>query len=818
MGIQHEKSVPYTPEQNGVAERENRTLMEAARCKLHGSKQPLFLWSEAVAYATYILNRVPTNESRTTPYRAWNGRKPDVSHIKKLGCKVFVHIPDGKRSKLDPKAVEGVLVDHCEHTKGYRIYIPEQRKVIISRDVIIDEAVPPRYDQATTVPRQNQAERSMETEQNTEKRPLVTPLRDLKEPGVEDQPVVAMEMGDHNHIENEQVGTAHDHQIVNIERLGAANVNEAEDIPENQLAQPGRGPLTATASTEDVVQENLVLMGRRQDGVRKSRRILLQQENAMVGMLEGETTSLLPDQDPYVPTSYKDEMECEDSERWKEAIKEEYSSILENKTWTVMPVPFDRATVKSRWIFIFKPGYKDVKPRYKARLLAKGYSQLYGVDYLYTYASVVKHYSIRLVLAIAAAKDLDIMQLDIKTAFLYGDLKEEIYLEQPEGLVIPGKEKEACRLHKGIYGLKQASRVWNLKFNDFLINFGLKRCISDPCVYYREQPGGEFTIVIIYVDDGLICSNVSSTITGILEYLSTHFCVRSLPANRFVGLDITRDRANRKMYINQPDFVKKILRPCNMSESNPISIPCDPNSRLTSTSSHNNNPNFVSEPYREAVGSLMYLMAMSRLDICLAVNQVAQFVQKPEALHWEAVKRIFAYLVKTPHHGLCYGKDGETQLNGYTDADFAGDLTTRKSTTGFVFMFNGGPVSWASRRQRSIALSTTDAEFFAVSEGAREAIWLKRLLQEIGIKVNKVPIRCDNKCAIQLVYNPENHQRTKHIDVKYFYVREQQEKGVLDISYIHTDEQIADIFTKPLLRPRFEKLRDLIGVAMPVEQ
>ena len=214
----------------------------------------------------------------------------------------------------------------------------------------------------------------------------------------------------------------------------------------------------------------------------------------------------------------------------------------------------------------------------------------------------------------------------------------------------------------------------------------------------------------------------------------------------------------------------------------------------------------------------MYLMAMSRLDICLAVNQVAQFVQKPEALHWEAVKRIFAYLVKTPHHGLCYGKDGETQLNGYTDADFAGDLTTRKSTTGFVFMFNGGPVSWASRRQRSIALSTTDAEFFAVSEGAREAIWLKRLLQEIGIKVNKVPIRCDNKCAIQLVYNPENHQRTKHIDVKYFYVREQQEKGVLDISYIHTDEQIADIFTKPLLRPRFEKLRDLIGVAMPVEQ
>ena len=218
-------------------------------------------------------------------------------------------------------------------------------------------------------------------------------------------------------------------------------------------------------------------------------------------MLEGETTTLPPDQDPYIPTSYKDAMECKDSERWMEAVKEEYSSILKNKTLTVMPVPFDRATIKSRWIFSFKPVYKDVKPRYKARLVAKGCSQLYGVDYLDTYAPVVKHYSIRLVLAIEAAKDLDIMQLDIKTAFLYGDLKEEIYLEQPEGFVIPGKEKEVCRLHKGIYGLKQASRVWNLKFNNFLINFGLKRCISDPCVYYREQPDGEFTIVIIYVDD-----------------------------------------------------------------------------------------------------------------------------------------------------------------------------------------------------------------------------------------------------------------------------------------------------------------------------
>lgn len=212
---------------------------------------------------------------------------------------------------------------------------------------------------------------------------------------------------------------------------------------------------------------------------------------------------------------------------------------------------------------------------------------------------------------------------------------------------------------------------------------------------------------------------------------------------------------------------------------------------------------------REAIGSLMYLMAMTRGDIALAVNQVAAFVSNPGPGHWEAVKQTFAYLAGTIRHGICFGSSNginkTNPLQGYTDADFAADLVARKSTTGVLFLFHGGPVSWGSRRQRATALSTTDAEFFAASEGAREAIWL-------NVDVGQVPIHCDSKCAISIIEDHENHQRVKHIDVKYFFVREKQQQGTIQMTSIPTENQLADIFTKPLARKKFEYFRELMGI------
>lgn len=340
------------------------------------------------------------------------------------------------------------------------------------------------------------------------------------------------------------------------------------------------------------------------------------------------------------------------------AINDEYDSIMENKTWTIEPLPPGRKAIKCKWVLDFKPGHKGVQPRYKARLVACGYDQLFGVDYLATYSPVVKHHSIRLVLGIVAALDLEMMQLDVKTAFLYGELKETIFMQQPEGFIIQGKEDQVCRLQRPIYGLKQAANCWNIKFNEFLIDFGFVRSKYDMCMYYRIKDDGEYTILIIYVDDGLTCSNRPHILTGILDHLSKYFKIRSVPPTRFVGLNITRNRLERTLSINQPEFTLRLLNRFNMVDCHPISIPCNPHNRvnaLMSPRTEAERQQMESVPVKEAIGSLMYLTCMTRGDIAYAVTQIAHFVSNPGRGHWEAIKKVLAYLAGTINYGITFG-------------------------------------------------------------------------------------------------------------------------------------------------------------------
>jgi hypothetical protein len=805
-GIRHETSAANTPAQNGVAERSNRTLLDAARSILLASNLPSTLWAEAVGYVVYIRNRVLSSTIKMTPFEAWNGRKPDVSNIRTFGSRAFVRCP--KVKKLDARCLEGAFVGISNTQKAFRIYISSPSKIIVSHDVKIDETVMYKMQKDNTALKWIETTKEKPTPTADSMDDTTTNLTPEADPA--DDPV-------------------------------DADADDAVDLPISTLDLAPASSLPTEAPDREKEQEVIVMENNENNsevpievddpaestiGIRRSSRLPCYSEKYLafrqslglpaVSFEKSEESKMCPAE----PSSYVEAITGPDADHWIPAIFDEHESLIKNSTWTVCELPPDRKPIEGKWIFTFKPGYKEVAPRFKARFVAKGYSQIYGLDYVDTFSPVVKPYSLRTILAIAAAKDLEMIQLDIKTAFLNGDLQEEIYMKQPEGFVIPGKENQVCRLLKSLYGLKQASRAWNQKFHAFIMKFGLTQSKADPCVYFQHQREGEIDevliILIIYVDDGIILSNRKQTLTDILDHLKMAFEIRSLPAHRFIGVDIIRDRPKRMVYISQPEYIVKIAKKFNMSTCTPLTIPADPCCRLSPEMSPQNKEEedeMKAVPYREAVGSLMHIMVMTRPDIAYAVGQVAQYAQKPGKQHWRAVKRILAYLIKTKNFGLHFGNTS-TSLIGFCDADYAGDLQTRRSTSGFVFIHLGGPVSWASRRQPCVALSTTEAEFVAAADATKEAVWFQQLLSELGIDARSTTIYCDNQSAIALVNNPTFHQRTKHIDVRLFYIRELQESKKVNIVYLNTEQQIADILTKPLAAPRFEKLRDALGVIL----
>lgn len=448
--------------------------------------------------------------------------------------------------------------------------------------------------------------------------------------------------------------------------------------------------------------------------------------------------------------------------------------------------------------------------------MAKGYSQKEGIDYNETYAPVVRYESIRAVLATAAAHNMEIMQFDVKTAFLHGDLSEEIYMEQPQGFVDSRHPNSVCRLQKSLYGLKQASRAWNVKFDNFLLQSGFIRSNADPCVYFQTNPNGDMLILAVWVDDGLLCGTNQESLTSVIVFLREHFDMTVETINHFIGIKISRNRLNRSITLSQEPFIHRILKRFGMTNCNPKVVPADQYTNLSEVSLGRDDDDFDQSVYREAVGCVMYVMVCTRPDIAFAVSQVAQFNHQPKPAHWTAVRRILSYLKGTAAFGVTYhaNVDAPHTLLAYSDSDYAGDTSSRRSTSGYLLLLNGGPISWASRRQQCVSLSTTEAEYVAMCETSKEVTWMRRLLDSIGSpQAQPTILLCDNQGAMKLVANQEFHRRTKHIDVRYHYIRLQFQEGTIQPQYVGTKEQLADLLTKPLGGPLFQEMRLQIGVS-----
>jgi hypothetical protein len=495
------------------------------------------------------------------------------------------------------------------------------------------------------------------------------------------------------------------------------------------------------------------------------------------------------------PATMIDALDGELAEFWQEAMNDEMASLLENGTWTLEYPPPGVKPIPVKWVYKVKRDTAGNIERFKARLVAKGFKQQEGIDYNEVFAPVSKYATFRALMAVVAADDLELHQIDIKTAFLQGNLEEDIYICQPPGYD-NGDSKMACHLQKALYGLKQAPRAWHQRLDDELQQYGFRVSEADPGLYtyYTATAGPLF--LLVYVDDILLTCGDLAVICDVKDHLLNTFDGRYLgPATSFLGIAINRDRANRVIKLSHQRMVTDLVHHFGLENGNARVVP------LTATvglSFGAGDPlDTDTYPYRELVGSLMHLAVTVRPDIAFAVGALARYMASPTMVHWQAAKGVLRYLSGTADYGITYGPS-KSGLVGYCDADYAGDIDTRRSTSGYVFVLHGGAITWQSKRQQTVAASTTEAEYMAAAAAVKEGLWMRKLLVDLGFDLGVVSIMADNQSAIKLLRNPVFSARSKHIDVIHHFARERVLRKEVAFKYISTDMMLADVLTKPL--------------------
>jgi len=517
--------------------------------------------------------------------------------------------------------------------------------------------------------------------------------------------------------------------------------------------------------------------------------------------------------DASLPQTYGQAMSSPDRSAWLQAVRSEIASHEANGTFEYVPAADVKPGVKilqSRWVFTKKPDV-DGSTRFKARLVARGDRQRAGIDFKEVYSPVVNPVVLRTLFAVAAVKDYDLDQMDAVTAFLNAPLEEELYLRLPDGFEQPsGRGECLLRLIKSLYGLRQAPRYWNQTLHDWLIKYGLKQSTVDPCLYYIPNQ----LWVVFWVDDFLIMASSTQLKNAFKSAISQQFKMRDLgPISNFLGMQVTRDRAARTLTLSSAQHVDQMLERFGMTDAKPAATPLPNKTVLTAATP--DEPVLPPEvPYRALIGSLNYVACWTRPDIAFAVSQCARFQERPAQRHWTAAKHILRYLKGTASLGLCYSATGTAVLSGYVDASWGEDLDTRRSQTGYAFLFGGAAVSWSTKLQDTVALSSTEAEYLALSVAVKEALYLRNLFREVhSARAPAVPMFEDNQSTIKQALNLQSSARTRHIDVRHHFLKQHVTNGDISLQYLPTDQQPADCLTKCLDRVKVSGFRQtLLGV------
>jgi hypothetical protein len=505
-----------------------------------------------------------------------------------------------------------------------------------------------------------------------------------------------------------------------------------------------------------------------------------------------------------VPTSYKDAIESMNSSKWQVAMEDELKSMDSNDVWDLVEIPNGAKRVGCKWVYKTKYDSKGNVEWFKARLVAKGFTQREGIDYNETFSPVSSKDSFRIVMALVAHFDQELHQIDVNTAFLNGDLKEDVYLTQPEGFVVERKEHLACRLKKIHLWLEASSRQWYLKFYKIIRTFGFTENVVDNCIYVKFK-GSRFTILVLYMDDILLACSNKDMLHETKNFPSSKFDMKDLGEDSYVlGIEIHQYRSKGVLGLSQKAYFERVLKKYNMHKCSGSPAPLVKGDKFGTFQCPMNQietDQMKSVPYASAVGSILYAKVCTHPDLAFITGMLGRFQSNPGLDHWGAVKKVLRYMQGMKDYMLTNRRSDNLEVVSYSDADYAGCEDSRKSTLGYVFTLAGGAISWKSSKQTITATSTMHAEYIACYEATGQAVWLKNFIPGLKVVDNisrPLLLYCDNEPVVFYSHNNKSSAATRHIDIKYYVVKDIIQDQTIDVKHLSTTRMLVYLLTKAL--------------------
>ena len=779
-GICHQKSCAYTPQQNGVVERKHRHLIETARALFFQSKVPSQFWGECVLSAAHLINRMPLQVLHNlSPFHKFFNKPPSLDHIRVFGCLCFVSTHGPHRLKFDKRSQPHVFIGYPADIKGHKVLNLDTMEISVSRDIIFHEQHFPYHIKSSS-------------------------------------PSLSFFLP----ITTESLDFTHDFHVPDSFTIPIFDTPPADSNPTNFSNTDSSNTISSDNSSADTSNTNTESHN---SPVRRSTRISKAPSHLTDYVCHNSISSVTPhwcnlvsyDSMPQSlhsfiakadvlvePTSYA---EASKDPRWVEAMQKELQALHNNHTWILVPLPPGKKAIGCKWVFKIKFKADGSVERFKARLVAKGFNQKWGIDFLETFSPVVKMSTVRCLIALAAHRNWFIHQLDVNNAFLHGDLCEEVYMLVPEGL--PNPDHMVCKLVKSLYGLKQASRQWFAKLVGELHHMQFTQSKNDYSLFIKET-NGKITILAVYVDDIILTGNDVQTINGLKRHLDNVFSIKDLGRlSYFLGIEV--GYLPEGITLTQKKFSKELLIEAGIGCDQHAVTPLPLNLKLKADEGQ-----VYSDPshYRSLVGKLNFL-THTRPDLAFTVQHLSQFLQEPREPHFNALVHVLKYVASTVGQGIMLKANEQLTLQAYSDSDWAACLNTRRSISGYVLLLGNSPISWKSKKQGTVSKSSSEAEYRSMSAAAGEVTWIVRLLEELGIKnLKPITLHCDNQSAIHIAKNPVHHERTKHIEIDIHFTRDKVMEGLLQISYLPTELQIADVLTKTLPSAKFNELLSKLGM------